>query len=167
MGKFKEIDNLAHRTKRTDHRQGAAAFLIRELRGGATIVDVAPRLSGEVRILLQNAEGFNYSVRLNLGELAPDQLEIYAKALAGKSVRGVGTPRINEQRDAWLRGTVALYWAQGHPLSVSATKISAFEMAAEAAAERDLDITIENVQKNWEKSSVKLDLENAVKGNLD
>jgi hypothetical protein len=170
VGKVKEIDLLASRSKRTDCQPGSPAeALVRELQSGAVIVQVEHRDTGELWVLLRNTDGISYRLRLKsgLGELNPDQLGIYAKALSGKGVRGPGRPRANEKRDTWLRGTVALYWAQGHPLKESAGKISAFEKAQIEAAEFGFDITVDRVRKIWEEGSEKPDLKSAVKGNPD
>ena len=174
MGKFSEIDSQARRTKRTDKKPTSAAeALIWELQGGATIDDVLTRPDGGVVVRLRNAKGMTYHARLpaGLGELTPDQLGIYAKALAGISVKAPGRPSIMGERDAWLRGTVALYWTQGYALKPSgnAKKPSAFDLTANHADEAGWTttdgkpITPELVEKVWEQGTAKVNLKALVK----
>jgi hypothetical protein len=175
VGKFSEIDSQARRSKRTDKTPAASAAeaLIRELQNGATIDDVLPRPDGAVVVRLRNAKGITYHVRLpaGLGELTPDQLGIYAKALAGQSVVRPGRPSTVEERDAQFRASAVLYWAQGHPLKPTgdANKKSAFELTADDAnaagttTTKGKPITPELVEKAWEKGSAKDDLKALVK----
>ena len=168
MGKLKEIDLLASRSKITDREpvSSAAEALTRELQSGAAIAGVEHRDNGEVWIRLCNAEGISWvrCLKSGLGGLTPSQLGIYAKALDGHSVREPGRPRSNDARDTWLRGMVALYWAQGHPLKESPGKVSAFEKAQLEAAKRGIDIKVDRVERIWEDGTAKTELKNAVKG---
>lgn len=166
MSKMKDFAILASRTKSTDKGpMSAADAMFDELRAGATIVEQSARLPGEVIYVLTNDQGTLWRRRVpgGLNAFTPDQLLIVARALKGETVRGKGRPITNAERDAWLRGTTAMYHAAGHPLKFNSAKKSAFELASDEAAECGIDVSPELVEKIWEAGTAKRELKNATK----